>query len=324
MDIFADTIERARRLQAMSQQGLAEIAGFSRSTYLRLLAGRTEINLSQMRALAGALSVDMKDLTSLYELSRHREGRGFSDDPLEQAVDAQLQKLAHRIIRSAQVRFGQAIAAGAAEVDPEAGEPRMLLGEALEDIRALYSLSRQEFSRRLLLEEHRYREILSGDASDEEMQGIARAIGVAPILLVDASLFLSRKELQKSQLLDDALALHSKILEQARRARHEEEEGVSIDSEQSFFGPHMRSWVPLTLPQSARVWLQEFLLELAVAGASDQEIFSAREVLTSPATFSFYHGGAQGTPDEGRLLREMDAIASGIRRILKDRGRDLK
>jgi transcriptional regulator with XRE-family HTH domain len=79
---------------------------------------------------------------------------------------------------------------------------------------------------------------------------------------------------------------------------------------------------PRGLSQRVRVWLQEFLLELARGGATDQEIESARRLLVSEEAHAFYSGGHTDLSEED-LLIEMQGLAEGIRRRLRLRGRQV-
>lgn len=77
------------------------------------------------------------------------------------------------------------------------------------------------------------------------------------------------------------------------------------------------------LPQNARVWLQEFLLELTRAEASEAEVESARELLTSRAAFELCSTQGAGSSDDQELLDGLQRLADFIRAQLRARGRSL-
>ncbi len=77
--------------------------------------------------------------------------------------------------------------------------------------------------------------------------------------------------------------------------------------------------VALGLPREVRVWMHEFLLELARADVSDREIEEARAVLTSPENATWWK---DATPKE--MLVALGSFADIIRHVLKQRGYKLK
>lgn len=78
--------------------------------------------------------------------------------------------------------------------------------------------------------------------------------------------------------------------------------------------------VPQGLPKSVRVYMQQFLLELAEADVSDREIEEARRSLTSPENYTFYVGGNPVEYSEEDALMGVRSFALAIRGILRDRG----
>jgi transcriptional regulator with XRE-family HTH domain len=80
---------------------------------------------------------------------------------------------------------------------------------------------------------------------------------------------------------------------------------------------------PGALPQRARVWLKQFELELVNAGATDDEVRDARELLTRPEVFRLNMGGAPSEANDEEVLEAMDTYAHVIRDSLRRRGRKL-
>lgn len=78
------------------------------------------------------------------------------------------------------------------------------------------------------------------------------------------------------------------------------------------------------LPYSVRVWLQDFLLEITKAGATEEEVDSARTLLTSPESFTLYVGGKPQDLTEEQVLEGLEAQAHFIRDVLRDRGRKFR
>lgn len=77
--------------------------------------------------------------------------------------------------------------------------------------------------------------------------------------------------------------------------------------------------VALGLPKEVRVWMQEFLLELARSDVSDREIEEARAVLTAPENATWWK---DSTPKE--MLVALQSFADIIRHVLRQRGYKLK
>ena len=77
--------------------------------------------------------------------------------------------------------------------------------------------------------------------------------------------------------------------------------------------------VALGLPKEVRVWMHEFLLDLARADVSEREIEEARAVLTSPENATWWK---DSTPKE--MLTAVESFADIIREILRRRGYKLK
>lgn len=72
---------------------------------------------------------------------------------------------------------------------------------------------------------------------------------------------------------------------------------------------------------AVRVWLREFELEMARAGATDDEISDARTLLTRPEALTFYVGGHTRDATEEETIMGMEAMAEFIRDQLKKAGR---
>lgn len=78
--------------------------------------------------------------------------------------------------------------------------------------------------------------------------------------------------------------------------------------------------VSLGLPQRIRVWIQEFLLELARAGVSHEEAEHARATLQSPELARYLAGGEPAEYDEEKSLRTLVGFGEVIKNDLRDRG----
>lgn len=77
-----------------------------------------------------------------------------------------------------------------------------------------------------------------------------------------------------------------------------------------------------TATQRGRVWLEQFLLEIAEGGAPREFIESARRLLMNPDNYSHGFGAAAGQRsemDDDQKLRHMQALAVGVRAALKER-----
>jgi transcriptional regulator with XRE-family HTH domain len=74
------------------------------------------------------------------------------------------------------------------------------------------------------------------------------------------------------------------------------------------------------LPQRGRVFVQRFLLELTEAGATDDDVAAARELLTKPEVFTLHHGGRATEASDEEILQVMEASARFIRDTLRERG----
>jgi lambda repressor-like predicted transcriptional regulator len=68
-----------------------------------------------------------------------------------------------------------------------------------------------------------------------------------------------------------------------------------------------------------RVWLASFRHELTKAGASDDQIREAVDLVTAPQIFSYYRGGSPGELNENEAIIAMEAIATGIRKLRSKR-----
>jgi transcriptional regulator with XRE-family HTH domain len=77
-----------------------------------------------------------------------------------------------------------------------------------------------------------------------------------------------------------------------------------------------------TSQQRAKVWLEQFLLELAEEGATQDFVDSSRRVLLNTQNYEFDVGAAAGhrdSMDDDEKLQHMQALAVGIRAALKVR-----
>lgn len=74
-------------------------------------------------------------------------------------------------------------------------------------------------------------------------------------------------------------------------------------------------------PQRVRVWLADFRAELTRAGATDDEIAEAMDLLQAPQLFVFYAGGKPREMTEEQMVQGLEALATVIRRELRKRGR---
>jgi transcriptional regulator with XRE-family HTH domain len=75
------------------------------------------------------------------------------------------------------------------------------------------------------------------------------------------------------------------------------------------------------LPLAIRVWIQEFLLEVTKAGATEQEVDAARKLLTSPELHTVWTGGQPRDLSEEEWLMGLRASGDFIRAEMKKRGR---
>jgi len=75
------------------------------------------------------------------------------------------------------------------------------------------------------------------------------------------------------------------------------------------------------LPYRVRVYLHEFLAELARLGGTEEEIAAARRLLVSPELFTWYVEGYPAEFDEDQVLMGMQGIAAFIEREVKRRAK---
>jgi hypothetical protein len=68
------------------------------------------------------------------------------------------------------------------------------------------------------------------------------------------------------------------------------------------------------------VWLSGFRHDLTRAGASDDQIAEAIDLLTAPQVFTYYRGGTPGELSEEEAIVAMEALAKFIRQRLRRRG----
>lgn len=76
--------------------------------------------------------------------------------------------------------------------------------------------------------------------------------------------------------------------------------------------------------QEGRVWLEQFLLELADEGADEDFLAWTRRFLTNPQNFALYADGNRTEMTDEQKLRHLQGLAAGVRNILKDRQRKAK
>ncbi|MGK2935214.1 MAG: helix-turn-helix transcriptional regulator [Gemmatimonadaceae bacterium] len=74
------------------------------------------------------------------------------------------------------------------------------------------------------------------------------------------------------------------------------------------------------LPKSVRVWLHEFLLELAEADVPDEQIDAAKRALIAPENLDFFVGSSPGARYEEEAMQGLQSFAGHIRNVLRDRG----
>lgn len=88
-------------------------------------------------------------------------------------------------------------------------------------------------------------------------------------------------------------------------------QGLSLSREVT---PHGVSGNVTSLSDSSRVWVQRFLLRLTEAGVPDDEIDSARRLLTKSDLISYAHGGApgMGALSEEQQLKVVKLIAGEV------------
>lgn len=78
------------------------------------------------------------------------------------------------------------------------------------------------------------------------------------------------------------------------------------------------------LPYSVRVFLDEFRLRITKAGATEEEVERAMQLLRSPSLFTWYSVGTPRDLPEEKVLQGMQAVAeSVIIPELRQRGRDV-
>jgi transcriptional regulator with XRE-family HTH domain len=77
------------------------------------------------------------------------------------------------------------------------------------------------------------------------------------------------------------------------------------------------------LPQTIRVWIQEFLTKLVRAGVSDREVDEARRVLTSPEMYRAYVGSEPQQYSEDETLLGIQAHGVAIETVLRSRGYEI-
>ena len=77
-----------------------------------------------------------------------------------------------------------------------------------------------------------------------------------------------------------------------------------------------------TAAQRSRVWLEQFLLDLAEDGAGEEFLASTRRLLLNPSNYEHGFGaaaGARSEMDDDQKLQHMQALAVGVRAALKSR-----
>jgi transcriptional regulator with XRE-family HTH domain len=86
-------------------------------------------------------------------------------------------------------------------------------------------------------------------------------------------------------------------------------------------GAPPQSEPPIDWPQSARVFAREFELEAVRQGASEADADYIRRVLFSPESYVMYAGGRSRVLSEDEVMKQMTALAEGLRAWLKARKR---
>jgi transcriptional regulator with XRE-family HTH domain len=69
-----------------------------------------------------------------------------------------------------------------------------------------------------------------------------------------------------------------------------------------------------------RLWLRKFLFDLQKAGASQDQITEAEDIITAPEQFTWYRGGRPTELNEQEAIIEMEATAETVWRRLERRG----
>jgi transcriptional regulator with XRE-family HTH domain len=78
------------------------------------------------------------------------------------------------------------------------------------------------------------------------------------------------------------------------------------------------------LPYNVRVFLEEFRLRITKAGATEEEVDRAMQLLRSPSLFTWYSVGTPRDLTEDKVLQGMKAVAENvIIPELRTRGRDV-
>jgi hypothetical protein len=78
------------------------------------------------------------------------------------------------------------------------------------------------------------------------------------------------------------------------------------------------------LPYNVRVFLEEFRLRITKAGATEEEVDRAMQLLRSPSLFTWYSVGTPRDLPEDKVLQGMKAVAENvIIPELRTRGRDV-
>lgn len=81
--------------------------------------------------------------------------------------------------------------------------------------------------------------------------------------------------------------------------------------------------VAFGLPQSIRLWIQDFLTSLVRADVSEREVEEARRVLTAPELARLLSGGEPGEETEAQILRGLEGFGAAIRDTLRSRGYEI-
>jgi len=85
-------------------------------------------------------------------------------------------------------------------------------------------------------------------------------------------------------------------------------------------GPSATTPTPPAFSDRARAFVNRFLAELAEAGVTEDEEAWARRLLMNPDNVGFNVGGNTPTMDEAAILRDIEGMSIGVRRILIARG----
>lgn len=78
---------------------------------------------------------------------------------------------------------------------------------------------------------------------------------------------------------------------------------------------------PLTLPSKVHAHAHRIIAELAEEGADEHSLDMARRLLLEPERYSYSVSGRVVLVSEADIIKDMDALASWVREVLRDRRR---